>query len=83
MRLAKVDWCTEATSNSGRLTMLKFTLASLANSSSLLPLGPMGVSSSNCYSWTVLPSQQVQQVTVSFNDISIQRAVFTTSDGWT
>ena len=83
MRLARVDWCTESSSNSGRLTMLKFTLASISNNTILLPLNSMGVGSTNCYSWTVLPSQQVQQVTVSYNDVSIQRVVFTTSDGWT
>lgn len=56
MRLAKVDWCTESSSNSGRMTMLKLTLASISNSSTLLSLNSMGKASPNCYSWTVLPN---------------------------
>ncbi len=36
MRLAKVSWCTETANNSGRVTMLQFTLAS--NSSNFLTL---------------------------------------------
>ena len=49
MRLAKVYWCTEGPNNSGKVTLLQFTLASFSqNTINLLPLNKMGISTDFC-----------------------------------